>query len=33
MTDIIKEMLKNNNETIARLYNFNLGKGAFFGNE
>jgi CBS domain-containing protein len=33
MKDVIKEMLKNNKETITRLYNFNLGKGAFFGNE
>lgn len=33
MKDVIHAMLKNNNEIITRLYNFNLGKGAFFGHE
>jgi hypothetical protein len=31
--DLIKEILKDKNETIARLGDFNLGKGAFFGSE
>jgi len=31
--DLIKEIMKNNKESITRLSDFNLGKGAFFGSE
>jgi len=31
--DLIKEIMKNNHESITRLSDFNLGKGAFFGSE
>ena len=31
--DLIKEMMKKNNDTITRLSDFKLGKGAFFGSE
>jgi predicted transcriptional regulator len=31
--DLIKEIMKNNKETIMRLSDFNIGKGAFFGSE
>jgi len=31
--DLIKEMMKKDKETITRLSDFNLGKGAFFGSE
>ena len=31
--DLIKEIMKNNEENITRLSDFNLGKGAFFGSE
>lgn len=33
MKDIIQEIMKDNMETITRLTDFNLGKGAFFGSE
>jgi predicted transcriptional regulator len=31
--DLIKEMMKKNEDTITRLSDFKLGKGAFFGSE
>lgn len=31
--DLTKQIMKDNNETIARLCDFGLGKGAFFGSE
>jgi len=31
--DLIKEIMKKDKETITRLSDFNLGKGAFFGSE
>jgi len=31
--DLIKEIMKKNKDTITRLSDFNLGKGAFFGSE
>ena len=31
--DLIKEIMKNNHETITRLSDFKVGKGAFFGSE
>ena len=31
--DLIKEIMKKNNDTITRLSDFGLGKGAFFGSE
>jgi signal-transduction protein with cAMP-binding, CBS, and nucleotidyltransferase domain len=31
--DLTKQVVKGNNETIARLSDFALGKGAFFGSE
>jgi predicted transcriptional regulator len=31
--DLIKEMLKQNNDTITRLSDFKIGKGAYFGSE
>jgi predicted transcriptional regulator len=31
--DVVKEIMKDNRETITRLSDFNLGKGAFFGSE
>jgi len=31
--DLIKEILKKNDDTITRLSDFKLGKGAFFGSE
>jgi len=31
--DLIKEIMKDNQESIARLSDFNLGKGAYFGSE
>lgn len=31
--DVVKEIMKNNQETITRLSDFNLGKGGFFGSE
>jgi len=31
--DLIKEIMKDNQESITRLSDFNLGKGAFFGSE
>jgi len=31
--DLIKEIMKDNQERITRLSDFNLGKGAFFGSE
>jgi predicted transcriptional regulator len=31
--DLIKEIMKNKNDIITRLNDFNLGKGAFFGSE
>lgn len=31
--DVVKEIMKDNKETITRLSDFNLGKGAFFGSE
>jgi len=31
--DLIKEIMKEKNETITRLSDFNLGKGGFFGSE
>jgi len=31
--DLIKEIMKKNKETITRLSDFNIGKGAFFGSE
>jgi len=31
--DLIKEIMKNKNETITRLSFFNMGKGGFFGSE
>ena len=33
MKDVIKEILKDKKETIMRLNDFNVGKGAFFGSE
>lgn len=33
MKDIIQEIMKDKEETITRLTDFNLGKGAFFGSE
>lgn len=33
MKDIIQELMKDKEETITRLTDFNLGKGAFFGSE
>jgi CBS domain-containing protein len=33
MKDIIQELMKDKDETITRLTDFNLGKGAFFGSE
>jgi len=33
MKDIIEEIMKDKKETIRRLTDFNLGKGAFFGSE
>jgi CBS domain-containing protein len=31
--DLVKELMKKDKETITRLSDFNLGKGAFFGSE
>ena len=31
--DLIKEIMKDNHETITRLSDFGLGKGAYFGSE
>jgi predicted transcriptional regulator len=31
--DLIKEIMQNNQETITRLSDFKVGKGAFFGSE
>jgi CBS domain containing-hemolysin-like protein len=31
--DLIKEIMKKNNDTITRLSDFKIGKGAFFGSE
>jgi predicted transcriptional regulator len=31
--DLIKEIMKNNNDTIMRLGDFKIGKGSFFGSE
>uniref|UniRef100_A0A6C0I5D4 CBS domain-containing protein n=1 Tax=viral metagenome TaxID=1070528 RepID=A0A6C0I5D4_9ZZZZ len=31
--DLIKEIMKDKNETITRLTDFNIGKGAFYGSE
>ena len=31
--DVIREVLKDKNETITRLGDFKIGKGAFFGSE
>lgn len=31
--DLIKEIIKNNDETITRLSDFKMGKGAYFGSE
>ena len=31
--DLIKEIIKKNDDTITRLSDFKLGKGAFFGSE
>ena len=31
--DLIKAVMKDNQEVITRLSDFNLGKGAFFGSE
>ena len=31
--DLIKEIMKKNKDTITRLSDFNIGKGAFFGSE
>jgi hypothetical protein len=31
--DLIREIMKDKNETITRLTDFNLGKGGFFGSE
>jgi len=31
--DLIKEILKNKSDTITRLSDFNIGKGAYFGSE
>jgi len=31
--DLIKEILKNKTETITRLSDFNIGRGAYFGSE
>ena len=33
LRDIIREVMKKNNDTITRLSDFGLGKGAFFGSE
>jgi predicted transcriptional regulator len=33
LRDIIREVMKKNNEVITRLSDFRLGKGAFFGSE
>lgn len=33
MKDIIQDLMKNKQETITRLTDFNIGKGAFFGSE
>jgi CBS domain containing-hemolysin-like protein len=31
--DLIKEIMKKNEDTISRLSDFKIGKGAFFGSE
>jgi CBS domain containing-hemolysin-like protein len=31
--DLIKEIMKNNNDTIMRLSDFKIGKGSYFGSE
>jgi hypothetical protein len=31
--DLIKEIMKDNQESITRLSDFSLGKGAYFGSE
>jgi CBS domain-containing protein len=31
--DLIKEIMKNNHDTIMRLSDFNIGKGSYFGSE
>jgi CBS domain containing-hemolysin-like protein len=31
--DLIKEIMKKNSDTITRLSDFKIGKGAFFGSE
>jgi signal-transduction protein with cAMP-binding, CBS, and nucleotidyltransferase domain len=33
MKDIIQDLMKNKQETITRLTDFNFGKGAYFGSE
>jgi signal-transduction protein with cAMP-binding, CBS, and nucleotidyltransferase domain len=33
MKDIIQDLMKNKQETITRLTDFNIGKGAYFGSE
>jgi len=33
MKDVIKDIMKDKEETITRLTDFNIGKGAFFGSE
>jgi predicted transcriptional regulator len=33
MKDVIKDIMKDKQETITRLTDFNIGKGAFFGSE
>jgi hypothetical protein len=33
MKDIIQDIMKDKEETITRLTDFNIGRGAFFGSE
>jgi CBS domain containing-hemolysin-like protein len=33
MKDVIKDIMKDKEDTITRLTDFNIGKGAFFGSE